>query len=210
MYTSRIKSFLVPCLAVAVSFAVQAEEVIIEARVALPAADPQYSEAAGNWQNSSVHTTAPGTTAGVGSRFNTTAGSSITLMPMLQDGGVYLLQAAFPAPSSQSADIVVKIDLMGATLTNFSATTTRVGDVIESTVFQRSGGSTNWRSIGTLVLDPGVTIPTITFTHIRGDLNSTTARFYSDSYRLVNTAEPCLTGLPVLTTVNGPLAAGQT
>ena len=62
-------------LTVAASFAVQAEEVIIEARVALtPPVDPQYSEAAGNWQNSSAHTTAPGTTAGVGSRFNNTGG----------------------------------------------------------------------------------------------------------------------------------------
>ena len=198
-------------LTVAASFAVQAEEVIIEARVALtPPVDPQYSEAAGNWQNSSVHTTAPGTTAGVGSRFNNTAGSYVRLNPNLQDGGVYLLEAAVPAPSSQSADIVVRIDLAGATLTNFSATTTLVGGVIESTVFQRSGGSTNWRSIGTLVLDAGVTVPTVTFTHIRGTLDSTTARFYSDAYRLVNTAEPCLSGLPVLTTVNGPLAAGQT
>ena len=196
--------------AFAASFAVQAEEVIIEARRALAASDPQYSEASGNWQNSSVHTTAPGTTAGVGSRFNTTAGSFVTLRPNLQDSGVYLLEAAFPAPSSQSADIVVRIDLTGATLTNFNTNTTLVGDVIESTVFQRAGGSTVWRSIGTLVLDPGVAVPTVTFTHIRGELNSTTGRFYSDSYRLVNTAEPCLSGLPSLTTVNGPIAAGQT
>jgi hypothetical protein len=212
--TMRISStfrLLVLCPALAATFAVQAEEVIIEARRALtPPADPQYSEAAGNWQNSSVHTTAPGTTAGVGSRFNTTVGSSVTLRPNLQDSGVYLLGAAFPAPSSQSADIVVRIDLTGATLTNLSPTTTLVGGVLESTVFQRAGGSTNWRRIGTLVLDAGVSVPTITFTHIRGTLDSTTARFYSDAYRLVNTAEPCLTGLPSLTTVNGPLAAGQT
>jgi hypothetical protein len=200
--------------AFAASFAVQAEEVIIEARRALAASDPQYSEASGNWQNSSVHTTAPGVTPGVGSRFNNTAGSSVTLRPNLQDSGVYLLEAAFPAPSSQSADIVVRIDLVGATLTNFSATTTLtndgIADIIESTVFQRSGGSTNWRSIGTLVLDPGVSVPTVTFTHIRGELSSSAARFYSDAYRLVNTAEPCLSGLPSLNTVNGPLAAGQT
>lgn len=210
MRISPIIRLLVPCLTVAASLVVQAEEVIIEARVARSTGDPQYSEAAGNWADSSVHTTAPGTTSGVGSRFNNTAGSSITLMPVLQDSGVYLLDAAFPAPSSQSADIVVRIDLVGATLTNFSPTTTLVDGVIESTVFQRSGGSTNWRSIGTLVLDPGVSVPTITFTHLRGTLSSSTARFYSDAYRFVNTAEPCLSGLPVLTTVNGPLAAEQT
>src|SRR5688572_27895858 len=139
---------LVVLFAVGASSAVHAEEVIIEARVARAAVppDPQYAEAAGNWQNSSVHTTAPGTTAGVGSRFNNTAGSSVTLRPNLQDGGVYLLEAAFPAPSSQSADMVVRIDLIGATLTNFSATTTLTNDgtadIIESTVFQRAGGST--------------------------------------------------------------------
>ncbi len=210
MRTFSILRLFTLVVAAAAPLAVQAEEVIIEARVALTAGDSQYAEASGNWQNSSVHTTAPGVTAGVGSRFNNTAGSFITLRPNLQDSGVYLLEAAVPAPSSQSADIVVQIGLVGATLTNFSATTTLVGDVIESTVFQRSGGNTNWRSIGTLILDPGVSIPTITFTHIRGTLDSTTARFYSDAYRLVNTAEPCLSGLPVLTTVNGPLAAGQT
>src|SRR5688572_23895987 len=91
-----------------------AQDLIIDSRVALANLDPQYAEANGNWQVSSMHTTAPGTTAGVGSRFNTTAGSSIILTPNLAAGGSYFLDAAFPVPvpASQSADIVVRIDLV--------------------------------------------------------------------------------------------------
>jgi hypothetical protein len=193
-----------------VVFQTKAQDVIIEARVAINTADPQYAEAAGNWQNSSVHTTAPGTTAGAGSRFNNTAGSSITLSPTLVEGGVYYLEAAFPAPSSQSADIVVRIDLAGATLTDLNTNTTLNAGVLESAVFQRAGGSASWRRIGKLVLEAGNSTPTITFTHISGVLTSSTARFYSDAYRFVDASDPCLKGLPVLSTVNGPLAAGQT
>ena len=187
-----------------------AQEVIIEARVSLANFDGLYAEADGNWQNSSVHTTAPGTTAGVGSRFNNTAGSSVTLSPTLEAGGSYFLEAAFPAPSSQSADMVVRIDLVGATLTDLNTNTTLNAGVLESTVFQRAGGGASWRRIGKLVLEEGNANPTITFTHIRGELSSSTARFYSDAYRFVNATDPCLGGLPVLATVNGPLAAGQT
>ncbi|MGV3774139.1 MAG: hypothetical protein ACO1QB_14660 [Verrucomicrobiales bacterium] len=210
------KGWFKPMLALscyaALASAAQGEEVIIEARKSIANVDGQYAEEAGNWQNSSVHTTAPGTTAGVGSRWNTTAGSSIILTPNLQEGGEYLFEAAFPAPSSQSADMKVSIILEGATLTDLSTNTTLNGDVLESSVFQRGAGSIAvWRPIGKLVLDPGVSVPSITFTHISGDIsNATTSRFYSDSFRFVNAGDPCLAGLPTLTTVNGPLAAGQT
>lgn len=210
MKLASLKLISLTLLACGVLFQTKAQDVLIEARPALSNGDSQYAEAAGNWQNSSVHTTAPGTTSGVGSRFNTTAGSSITLNPILAEGGSYYVEAAFPAPSSQSADMVVRIDLVGATLTDLSPNTTLNADVLESTVFQRAGGSTTWRRIGKLVLDAGVSTPTITFTHITGTLNSTTGRFYSDAYRFVNASDPCLNGLPALSTVNGPLAAGQT
>lgn len=210
MKLKRIKSVVLLSLLAAGFYSAQAQEKIIQARVALANFDPQYSEAAGNWQNSSVQTSAPGVEAGKGSRFNTTAGSQIILTPELTPGGSYLLQAAFPAPSSQSADIVVSIALEGATLTDFSPTTTLNNGVIESTVFQRAGGNNVWRPIGKLVLNEGVSTPTITFTHLSGTLSSSTARFYSDSYRFVNASDPCLSGLASLSTVNGPLAAGQT
>lgn len=210
MKLASLKSIGVALVFCSAIFQTAAQDVIIEARVAISNADPAYAEANGNWQNSSVHTTAPGTTAGVGSRWNTRAGSSLTLSPTLTAGGSYFLEAAFPAPSSQSADIVVSIDLVGATLTDLSPNTTLVEGVLQSTVFQRAGGSTTWRRIGKFVLDEGNATPTITFTHISGTLEATAGRFYSDAFRFVNASDPCLSGLAVLSTVNGPLAAGQT
>jgi hypothetical protein len=135
------------------------------------------------------------------------------LSPTLAAGGSYFLEAAFPAPapSSQSADIIVRIDLVGATLTELGTNTTLNAGTLESGVFQRFGGGDSWRRIGKLVLDEGIDTPTITFTHISGTLSATPSlRFYSDAFRFVNASDPCLNGLPVLSTVNGPLAAGQT
>ena len=135
----RLNPLMALALGAACSAALQAEEVIIEARVALANGDFAYTELNGNWQNSSVHTTAPDVTAGVGSRFNTTAGSSIELMPTLEDGGTYLVFAAFPAPSSQTADMIARIDIEGGELTELSPGTTAVGESWETTVFQRAG-----------------------------------------------------------------------
>src|SRR5687768_14619083 len=120
MKLASLKSICGTLMLFGVVFQTTAQDLIIESRVAINNADPAYAEANGNWQNSSVHTTAPGTTAGVGSRWNTRADSSVTLSPTLAAGGSYFLEAAFPAPSSQSADIVVRIDLVGATLTELS------------------------------------------------------------------------------------------
>ena len=58
-------------------------------------------------------------------------------------------------------------------------------------------------------MDAGVTQPTVTFSYATGALNSSSARWYSDAFRFINLSEPCVTALPQLTTVNGPLAAGQ-
>jgi hypothetical protein len=209
MKLASLKSIGATLTVFGVVFQTAAQDLIIEARTA----DPQYAEANGNWQNSSVHATAPGTTPSIGSRWNTTAGSSIILTPTLAAGGSYFLDAAFPVPvaASQSADIVVRIDLVGATLTELGTNTTVNAGAIESGVFQRAGGGTGWRRIGKLVLDEGTATPTITFTHISGVLSATpSVRFYSDAFRFLNASDPCLNGLPVLSTLNGPLAAGQT
>jgi hypothetical protein len=211
MKIASLKSIFGALMLIGVISQTAAQDLIIEARVALDNGDAQYAEADGNWQDSSVTTSAPGTTAAK-SRWNSTAGSSVILNPNLAAGGSYFLEAAFPVPSSQSTDIVVRIDLVGATLTELSPGTTLNGDVLESTVFQRDiSGSGSWRRVGKLVLDEGVATPTITFTHIRGVVSANPSiRFYSDAYRFVNASDPCLNGLPVLNTVNGPLAAGQT
>jgi hypothetical protein len=212
MKLASLHSFVGTLILFSVVSQTAAQDLIIEARVAIANNDSQYAEAAGNWQNSSVHTTAPGTTGSIGSRFNTTVGSSIILTPNLAEGGSYFLDLAFPVPvpASQSADIVVRIDLVGATLTDLSTHATLNGDVLETTIFRRATDSGTWRRVGKLVLDEAVTAPTITFTHISGALNAQTGRFYSDAFRFVNASDPCLNGLPVLNTVNGPLAAGQT
>lgn len=188
-------------LALATQGSTQAQDVLIEARTG----DFQYSEISGNWQNSSVHTSAPGTTAGIGSRFNTTVGSSFSLNPFLTEGGTYILQIALPDPSSQTSDAVVTIDVVGATFTEFGPTTSLNGTVVETLAFREVPDSQNWRTIGTLALDAGVSFPTFTFTFVSGS-----ERFYADAFRFLDASDPCLNGLPVLNTVNGPLAAGQT
>src|SRR5436190_14966512 len=51
-----------------------------------------YHELTGNWQNSSVKSTAPGTTQAspsIGSRFSTDVGSTFFVSPVLQDGATY-------------------------------------------------------------------------------------------------------------------------
>ena len=179
-----------------------AADLIIEAR---DTADFEYAEISGNWQNSSVHTTAPGTTAGLGSRFNTTVGSSFSLSPLLDEGGTYILEIALPDPSSQTSDAIVTIDISGGSFTEFGPTTALNGEVIETTAFREVPDSRNWREIGTIQLDPGNSFLTLTFTFLSG-----TERFYADAFRFVDASDPCLSGLPVLNTVNGPLAAGQT
>jgi hypothetical protein len=61
-----------------------------------------------------------------------------------------------------------------------------------------------------VTVNDGVTQPTVTFTYASGMLMASGGRWYSDAFRFVNLSEPCVTALPQLTTVNGPLAAGQT
>ena len=179
---------------------VMAETVIVESRLTGGTLNdnPPYGEADGNWQNSSVKSSAAGL-SGTGSRWNTTAGSSVTITPTLETpGGTYLVEVTFPGPNSQTADIVVSITQENCT-----------GLPETTTAFQRAGANT-WKRVGTLVLNPGQTTPIIKFTHQSGALSATAGRFYFDSIRFINASDPCLSGLPQLTTVNGPLGAGQT
>jgi hypothetical protein len=176
----------------------RADVVIVESR--LPSGQnscPPYCEISGNWANSSIKSSAAGTTgARPGSRFATTAPISFSIQPTLAEaGGHYYVDVSHAAAASISADIVVGISVEG-------------GSGLPETTpgFQQTQGVNEWYRIGTVDLDSGVTEPIITFTHLSG----ATSRTYADAFRFVNTNDVCLLGLPQLTTVNGPLAAGQT
>lgn len=180
---------------------VQAETVVIEVRDS--SGGPNFStyvEISGNWANSSVKSTAAGLT-GSGSRFctNPTLSPEFRLYPTLQPGATYLMEVADPSPSSQSSDIVVSIEQVGAT-----------GLPETTTAFQR-GTASQWRTVGTVTVNPDTSTPELIFRYASGTISSSPSlRFYTDSFRFINTSDPCLAGLPQLSVVNGPLAAGQT
>lgn len=81
-----------------------------------------------------------------------------------------------------------------------------------TTAFQNTGYNT-WKRVAVLALTPFSQIPTVTFTFYSGTLcqaaSSTCGRVYADAVRFVYLEDPCVTALPELTTVNGPLADGQ-
>jgi|GEM_PF-6433901 len=184
------------------------EQVIIETRQADGTVNSNfYQELQGNWFSSTAKSSAPGVvgtgvTPNSGSRYSDTnsAGLVFQITPtLLTPGGTYSLEVS-QAGVSQSTDIVVSI-----TQSNCS------GLPSTTTNFQNTGGNT-WKKIGNFTLDPGQTNPVITFSYLSGTLtlSGSFQRFYADAFRIVNAGDPCLSGLPQLVTVNGPLAAGQT
>lgn len=175
----------------------KAETVIIQSRVAIHAGDWSYAEDTGNWQNSSAQSSAPGLTGGVGSRFATTDGSAFTVYPVLEAGGTYHVEVTHGTSSNIPLDLMVGIQTVGGS--GLPGTTAEFNQLPANA----------WRRVGTLVLDPGQTTPTITFTKLEGATGPAN-RFYMDAIRFVNAGDPCLQGPPELKTVNGPLAAGQT
>ena len=162
----------------------------------------KYSENTGQvfpnvWANSTAKSTAPDTTAGIGSRFNSNAGLGgattwFQVNPTLGTaGGTYEVYVTVSATSAGAA-VVSTITQTGCT--GLPATTDAF-----------SVGSLNvWTLVGTITLDTGVNNPTIRFDETQND-----NRFYADAVKFVLAGEPCL-GVPQLSTVNGPLAAGQT
>src|SRR5204862_761437 len=129
------------------------------------------------------------------SRFATTDGSIFSVSPVLQDGATYTIDITHADSSNISNRLDVAVSATGGTV-----------DVTNTLAFSRSPFNV-WSRAGTITLDAGVTTPTVTFTK----LTPTPAgpnRFYADAVRFT-LLDPCLT-VPDLTTVNGPLAAGQT
>ena len=160
--------------------------------------NPPYGEVAGSWSGSGSHTTADGVTSGIGSRFGFTSACSLAIRPTLIPSNTYALEVAHIIINA-SPDLVVNVTYDGCT-----------GTASNTTAFNNTISPSAWVRVGTVTVNDGVTQPTITFTYASGTIASTGGRWYSDAFRFVNLAEPCVTALPQLTTVNGPLAAGQT
>ncbi len=180
---------------------VRADVVIVESREGGMNLNA-YAEGDGNWFGSSVKSSAPGTTPGIGSRFATTNLSGTT-QPFFQvdpilgvPGGRYLVEVTHATSANIPVDLIVSNFVVGGT---GLPETTSAFDQLPDNV---------WRTVGTLQLDPGVSQPTVVFSKLSG--SGVGQRFYADAIRFTEASDPCLSALPQLTTVNGPLAAGQT
>ncbi len=159
----------------------------------------RYTES-GAWSTSSVKSSAPGTTGGIGSRFGTANTSAFTVSPVLKTaGGKYRVDITHTSvDSNTSPDIVVTVGQTNCT--GLPATTT---------LFQRGSAAKSpaWGALGEIQLDAGQTTPSITFTYSSGTIGSVGGRFWADAVRFVKVTE-CLQVPEVV--VEGPMDAGQT
>ena len=144
---------------------------------------------------STCKSTAPGLTGPAAVRYATGGGGgspSVTLRPTLAVAGgsydVYVTHCA----TSCSADLVATVGQVNCS--GLPATTP---------VFQSSYAN-SWALVGRVTLNPGVTVPTITFTKSGGTLGAS-LRMYSDGYKFVYAPPPPTP--PVIVT---PPPAGQT
>lgn len=176
-----------------------ADEVIIESRQPSGALtpNPPYEEI-GGWLDTSAKSAVPGLQA-PGSRFVTGPdGRGLVLRPTLGvAGGTYRVEVTlYSGFLNVSTDIVASITTTGGT-----------GLPANTDAFQAAGFETpNWKTIGTLQLDPGVTQPTIRFDYESGTVAGQ-LRWISDAFRFREVI-PCLDTPEV--SVVGPFNAGQT
>lgn len=184
-----------------------ADTVIVESRTgAAVTGNPPYLDAAGNWASSSAKSAAPGTTSTRGGcRFNTllTGPPSFTITPTLGTAGGHYFVEVSHASGGNASSIITDLIMSIATVGGSGLPATTDG-------FNQANGQSVWYRIGTIDLDTGVNNPAITFTYSSGTPAGAALRIVADAFRFVNTNDLCLGGLPQLTTVNGPLAAGQT
>ena len=133
--------------------------------------NPPYTDA-GFVAYSSCKSSASGLIGAAKVQYATGGGGtpSVTLRPTLPVAGgsydVYVTHCG----ASVSPDIVAAVGQSGCS--GLPATTT---------VFQ-SGGANTWELVGRMTLNPGVTVPTITFTRSSGTLSGS-SRMYSDGYK---------------------------
>ncbi|MEO7300435.1 MAG: autotransporter-associated beta strand repeat-containing protein [Verrucomicrobiota bacterium] len=129
------------------------------------------------WNNSTTKSTAPGTTAALGSRFcpstGTTGTPAFTVQPTLVSGTTYLVEVTHTA-SSASTTIIAAITQTDCT--GLPATTDG---------FQGGrGNGVAWYGIGYITTT--TTTPTIKFAYSSGTLS----RFYADAVRFTPVASP--------------------
>ncbi len=150
-------------------------DVIVEARLPDGSlnSNPPYAES-GAWGNSTLKSGASGLT-GNGSRYVTSGTPSYSFKPALPvSGGSYDVFITHGAAASLSDDLVVSVTTTGGT-----------GLPASSGILAEPGGNT-WEYLGTLKLNPGVSVPDITLAYASGTLNSAgNGRMYADAARFV-------------------------
>jgi len=155
-------------------------DVIVEARLAGGGlnANPPYSDNA-SFNDSTLKSTAAGL-SGTGSRYAVSGTPSFTVKPPLAvASGTYDVYVTQGDASSISDDIIVAVGQTGCT--GLPATTT---------IFRQPGGNT-WELLGRMTLNPGVSVPTLTFTYSSGTLNASgNGRMYSDATKYVFVPPP--------------------
>ena len=123
--------------------------------------------------SSSVKSSAPGCTAGIGCRYGHVVACTVTLTPTVAvAGGLYELDVTHTTSVSTSADIMVNIAVTGGVFTNTATHVT--ASAIWTTAFQLPGGNT-WKVVGVnedIQLDPGVTQFTLNFSTTNTDLDA--------------------------------------
>ena len=133
--------------------------------------------------DSTLKSSAPGITAGIGSRYanSGTAGTSpwFQVSPTLTNGNIYSVEITHGGNGSfaASANLVMNIAL-----------TNGIGLPASTTVFDRTV-SNAWEVVGTLILNAGTNKPIVRFTYASGTL-ANTSRLYADAVRFVPTNLP--------------------
>ena len=174
-------------------------ETIVESRSGgLNFAD--YAEHGGgfpdSWANSTAKSSAPGVTAGIGSRFNSTAGFGawFEVSPTLPTtGGIYEVYAT---TTSASGSI---------TATTAVAVTGGSGLPLETPAFGTTSQNA-WALIGTLKLDSGVDTPVVRFSEV-----THSNRFYADAILFAEVVpEPATLALASMSMIGLVIAARRT
>jgi hypothetical protein len=145
-------------------------ETIVESRTGgLNFAD--YAEHGGgfpdSWTNSTAKSSAQGVTAGIGSRFNSTAGF----------GGWFEVSPTLPTAGGTYEVYVTVTSASGAiTATTDVAATGGTGLPASTTAFSTAESANTWGLVGTLTLEAGVDTPIVRFTE-----NQHSNRLYADA-----------------------------
>ncbi|MDB6025091.1 MAG: hypothetical protein JWM68_1314 [Verrucomicrobiales bacterium] len=127
--------------------------------------------------------------ASIGSRYGIVSNCAVTLKPTLANAGkVYLLQVTHGSAANASTGIMVDAAIQGG---SFKDTNGNLSSHLWTSAFQQSNPNI-WKTIGRILLNPGVTQPIITFTTTNKNL-TTSSRFYSDAYRLTLNTTTILT-----------------